>query len=69
MRRIAVHRLLTDDDNAVEMAVIEIADGQVVRWMPLDGEEPMTEWLGGEAQLRRNNKGQLQVFLNNELLC
>ena len=68
MRKVAVHRLW-DGDNALDMAVIEIVDGYVRTWYAFEGEIAMTEWLGGEAWLQRNENGKIQLLINNKILC
>lgn len=52
-RRIAAHRVLLEDGSAVEMAVVTLIDGKVHAVSPLCGEQPMTEWLGGEIEVRQ----------------
>lgn len=68
MRRVAVHRL-TCDDTTMEMAVVELEDGYVQRWYPLEGEQAMTEWVGGEAFLRKTDDNRIHLLINNEILC
>ena len=68
MRRIAVHRL-TYDGTSMEMAVVELEGGYVQKWYPLEGEQAMTEWVGGEASLRKTDNNRIHLYINNELLC
>ncbi len=51
-RRIAAHRVLLEDGSTVQMAVVTLIDGKIHSVTPLCGEQPMTEWLGGEIELR-----------------
>lgn len=52
VRHIAVHRLITPTGEAIEMCVVDITDGVVTGWHPMEGEEPFTEWHGGTMDLR-----------------
>lgn len=47
-RRIAVSRLHLPDGRALSRQVVELLDGCPVRYYPLAGELPFTEWLGGD---------------------
>ena len=69
MRRIAVHRLITIESSVIEMAVVELKDGVVTRWLPLDGEQAMTEWVGGEGRLFTTKDNRIQLLINNKKLC
>ncbi len=52
-RRIAAHQVLLEDGLTVSMAVVTLVDGKVLSVSPLCGEQPMTEWLGGEIEVRQ----------------
>ncbi|MCF0199581.1 MAG: hypothetical protein HUK02_09710 [Bacteroidaceae bacterium] len=48
----AYHRLVLPDGQVHHMVVCEMdADGAVVAWHKLQGEEPNVEWMGGELNL------------------
>ena len=66
-RKVAAHRVLNGDE-ALRMAVVEIADGAVVDIRQLVGEQPSTEWLGGDITLRRDADGILRAFHCGRLL-
>ncbi len=61
MRRVAAHELLIDGQ-MLRQAVVEIAEGRVVNYYTFDRELPMTEWLGGMIEVRRNEEGVLEAF-------
>ena len=50
MRRVGVHRLLTEG-RIIKMALVEIDHGVVVRWNTFTDEQPFTEWLGGTMEV------------------
>ncbi|MBQ7423054.1 MAG: hypothetical protein IJV27_13085 [Prevotella sp.] len=68
MRRIGVHHIIIGND-VLNRAVVEIEDAAVVDYYEFTEELPMTEWLGGTVELRKNELGVLQAFQNNKQLC
>lgn len=61
MRRIGAHKVVTPSAT-LNQAVVEISDGRVVNYYEFSDELPMTEWLGGTIEVRRNANGMLQAF-------
>lgn len=53
IRRIAAHQVLLEDGTVLQMAVVTLSEGKVLSVSPLCGEQPMTEWLGGEIEVRQ----------------
>ena len=66
-RKVAAHRLITSEGE-LPMAVVEIACGVVTAYRHLDGEEPFTEWVGGEIVLECDIHGRLRAFHGGRLL-
>ncbi len=53
MKRLAYHILRLADGTSVSPAVVEVDDqGNVLGWHRLQGEEPFTEWVGGEKTIQ-----------------
>lgn len=68
MRRVGAH-YIKYGDTILNQGVVEIEDGRVVNYYTFCDELPMTEWLGGMIEIRRNEEGVLQAFQNNKILC
>lgn len=43
----AAHEVRLSDGNVLRMAVVTVVDGEVAGCHCLQGEEPMTQWIGG----------------------
>lgn len=56
------------DGSRLHQAVVEIEEGRVVNYYEFRQELPMTEWLGGEIVVRRDEEGILRAFWNNSIL-
>ncbi|WP_231294286.1 hypothetical protein [Segatella buccae] len=52
----------------MKQAVVELENGYVTTYFKFEGELPMTEWLGGRAELRYDSDGGLYVFLHGKRL-
>lgn len=48
--------------------IIDIADGVVTGCHPFTEEQPYTEWLGGKAEIKMDDKGCLRVYKNENLI-
>lgn len=62
-RKVAAHRVVTDN-GIYRMAVVELEGEKVVGFRQLSGEEPFTEWLGGEIVLKQGDNGDLAAYHN-----
>ena len=51
VRKAYHHLLLPDGTRTAAAVVVEDTQGNVLSWHPLQGEEPFTEWVGGERAL------------------
>lgn len=52
VRKVAVHDLtFAYATEKYHYQVLELKDGLYIRHYPLEGEPPMTEWLGGSAKV------------------
>ena len=68
LRKIACHQIVSEEGPSLRLAVVEIADGVVVQYYPLDGEQAQTEWLAGTIHLKRNAEGQLKAYYDEKEL-
>lgn len=50
-RRIAAHVIILPDGSRLQGQVVELYGGRVVNVYPLEGELPMTEWLGSCVEI------------------
>lgn len=50
LRRVAAHEVIADG-RIYHQAVVEILDGCVTDYYTFTGEQPFTEWLGGEIHV------------------
>ncbi|MGN0282064.1 MAG: hypothetical protein ACI4B3_07180 [Prevotella sp.] len=66
-RKVAAHRIVNGNE-VTKLAVLTLEDGIVADCTPLQGEEPFTEWLGGEITLRSDSDGTLRAFHNGKEL-
>lgn len=62
MRRCGAHEVLLPDGNRLHQAVVETEEGRVVNYYEFRNELPMTEWLGGEIRLERDEEGILRAI-------
>lgn len=67
MRRIGANTITTETATLTQ-AVVEIADGRVANYYEFTGELPMTEWLGGEIEIRRDDGGILRAYKDGKQL-
>lgn len=68
MRRCGAHKILLPDGNTLQQAIVEISACRVVNYYEFRGELPMTEWLGGTIEVRRDVEGILQAWHKGNLL-
>lgn len=57
MRRCGAHEVLLVDGSTLHQAVVEVEAGRVVNYYEFRDELPMTEWLGGAIEVRREEDG------------
>lgn len=67
MRRVGAHKVITEAEE-LSLAVVEISDDRVVNYFSFTDELPMTEWLGGVIELRRDADGILHAWQNNVII-
>ena len=67
MRRIGAHYVVTDS-GTLKQCVVEIMEDRVVNYFTFADELPLTEWLGGTIELKRNAEGILQAWQEGKLL-
>ena len=51
-----------------KQAVVEIQEGRVVNYFEFREELPMTEWLGGEIRVERDEEGILRALWNGKVI-
>ena len=68
MRRCGAHQVILPDGSILQQAVVEIQEGRVVNYFEFREELPMTEWLGGEIQVERDEEGILRAMWNGKVI-
>ena len=68
MRRCGAHVVSLPDGSLLTQAVVEVEEGRVVNYYEFRDELPMTEWLGGEISVARDEEGILRATWRNETL-
>lgn len=68
MRRCGAHQVILPDGSILQQAVVEIQEGRVVNYFEFREELPMTEWLGGEIQVKRDEEGILRALWNGKVI-
>lgn len=66
MRRCGAHQVILPDGSILQQAVVEIQEGRVVNYFEFREELPMTEWLGGEIRVERDEDGILRALWNEK---
>lgn len=61
-RRCGAHEVKLMDGTLLSQAVVEVEEGRVVNYYEFREELPMTEWLGGRIEVRRDEEGILRAF-------
>ena len=67
-RRCGGHRVVVSGDLTLFQAVVEIEEGKVVNYYTFEDELPMTEWLGGLIEVRRDEEGILRAYHNGKMI-
>lgn len=68
MKRCGAHQVILPDGSILQQAVVEILEGRVVNYFEFREELPMTEWLGGEIQVERDEEGILRALWNGKVI-
>lgn len=68
MRRCGAHQVILPDGSKLQQAVVEILEGRVVNYFEFREELPMTEWLGGEIRVERDEEGILRALWNGKVI-
>lgn len=68
MRRCGAHQVILRDGSILQQAVVEIQEGRVVNYFEFREELPMTEWLGGEIRVERDEEGILRALWNGKVI-
>lgn len=68
LRRCGAHVVVLPDGSELTQAVVEIEEGWVVNYYEFRDELPMTEWLGGEIRVQRDEEGILRAFKDKKKL-
>ena len=68
MRRCGAHQVILPDGSILQQAVVEILEGRVVNYFEFRVELPMTEWLGGEIRVERDEEGILRALWNGKVI-
>ena len=68
MRRCGAHQVILPDGSILQQAVVEILEGRVVNYFEFSEELPMTEWLGGEIRVERDEEGILRAMWNGKVI-
>lgn len=68
MRRCGAHQVILPDGSILQQAVVEIQEGRVVDYFEFREELPMTEWLGGEIRVERDEEGILRALWNGKVI-
>lgn len=68
MRRCGAHQVILPNGSILQQAVVEIQEGRVVNYFEFREELPMTEWLGGEIRVERDEEGILRAMWNGKVI-
>lgn len=68
MRRCGAHQVILPGGSILQQAVVEIQEGRVVNYFEFREELPMTEWLGGEIRVERDEEGILRALWNGKVI-
>lgn len=68
MRRCGAHQVILPDGSILQQAVVEIQEGRVVNYFEFREELPMTEWLGGEIRVERDEEGIHRALWNGKVI-
>lgn len=66
-RRVAVNRLIVDDETFVN-CIVEICDGVIYDYFTFDEEQPFTEWIGGTWNVVKDAEGRMRAIRDGIML-
>ncbi|MBO5314079.1 MAG: hypothetical protein IJ421_07630 [Prevotella sp.] len=66
-RRVAVNRLIVDDETFVN-CIVEICDGVIYDYFTFDEEQPFTEWVGGTWNVVKDAEGKMRAIRDGIML-
>ena len=66
-RRVAVNRLIVDDETFVN-CIVEICDGVIYDYFTFDEEQPFTEWIGGTWNVVKDAEGKMRAIRDGIML-
>ena len=58
--------MILPDGSILQQAVVEIQEGRLVNYFEFREELPMTEWLGGDFGVERDEEGILRALWNGK---
>ena len=67
-RKLYAANTIVHGDVTLRNGVVNIAKAAVQSYLPLDGEQATTIWLGGEIVLKEPENGELRAFHKGMLL-
>lgn len=67
VRRFAAHRIISPQ-GVIAPGVVTIQGSEVVACNPLEGEEPATEWIGGDITIRDHRAYHDGQMLNTDFI-
>jgi len=67
-RTLAANKITMPDMSYIRNGAVEIEGIYVTKAYSLAGEQPFTEWLGGEITIKAAENGKLQAYKDERLL-
>lgn len=62
VRRCGAHEVVVEGGMPLTRAVVEIVEDRVVNYYEFRDELPMTEWLGGRIDIKKDEEGILRAY-------
>lgn len=53
-------------EKKIQQGIVELIDGEVIKYYPFHQELPMTEWLGGVIDVKTDESGKLKAYWNDK---
>ncbi len=67
-RTLAANKITMPDMSYIRNGAVEIEGIYVTKAYRLAGEQPFTEWIGGEITIKQTENGKLQAYKDERLL-